>query len=148
MAWFKRVDRYLKLRHRVVWEYLWQTPYYFLDVSTDANWCGCKLSRKLASGGAIVVCSHFLTVWSKTYSVIAKSSAESERYGVVKGACEGLGATTSLNDLAAAGVKAWMHLDATAAKGIIERRGLNKVRHIETDVLWLQERGPQDIAID
>ena len=33
-----------------------------------------------------------------------------------------------------------MHFDATAAKGTIERRGLNKVRHIETDVLWLQEQ--------
>ena len=33
-----------------------------------------------------------------------------------------------------------MHLDATAAIGIIERHGLNKVRHIETDVLRLQER--------
>ena len=33
-----------------------------------------------------------------------------------------------------------MHSDATVAKGIIKRRGLNKVRHIETDVLWLQEQ--------
>ena len=33
-----------------------------------------------------------------------------------------------------------MHLDATAAKGIIEMRGLNKVRHIEADTLWLIEQ--------
>ena len=32
-----------------------------------------------------------------------------------------------------------LHLDATAAKGIIERRGLSKVRHIDVNVLWLQE---------
>ena len=59
---------------------------------------------------------------------------------MVHGACEGLGATTLLKDLGVAGVKARMHLDATAAKGIIERRGFNKVRHIETDVLRLQEQ--------
>ena len=49
-------------------------------------------------------------------------------------------ATTLLNDLGVAGVKARMHLDATAAKGIIERRGFNKVWHMEADVLWLQEQ--------
>ena len=32
-----------------------------------------------------------------------------------------------------------LHLDATAAKGIIERRGLSKVRHVDVNVLWLQE---------
>ena len=32
-----------------------------------------------------------------------------------------------------------IHLDASAAKGIIERQGLQKIRHIEVDLLWLQE---------
>ena len=56
-----------------------------------------------------------------------------------KGACKGLGAATLLNYVGASGVSFRMHLDVTAAKGIIESR-LNKVRHIETDVLWLQEQ--------
>ena len=30
-------------------------------------------------------------------------------------------------------------MDAAAAVGIIERKGLAKVRHIDVDVLWLQE---------
>ena len=41
-----------------------------------------------------------------------------------------------------------MHLDATAAKGIIDRRGLSKVRHIETDVLSLPEQEAHDFAFD
>ena len=94
----------------------------------------------LTSEGAIVVGSHQIIVWSKTQSVIAKATAESEFYGLVKGACKELGATTLLKDLGVAGVKAMMHFDATAAKGIIDRRGFNKVRHIETDVLWLQQQ--------
>ena len=32
-----------------------------------------------------------------------------------------------------------MHIDAAAVKGIIERRGLSKVRHIDVNVLRLQE---------
>ena len=33
-----------------------------------------------------------------------------------------------------------MHLDASAAIGIIQRKGLNRVRHIDVDVLWLQQQ--------
>ena len=33
-----------------------------------------------------------------------------------------------------------MHVDATAAKGIIERKGLNTIRHLDLDVLWRQEQ--------
>ena len=31
-------------------------------------------------------------------------------------------------------------LDANAARGIIERKGLCKVRHLDTDHLWLQQQ--------
>ena len=30
-------------------------------------------------------------------------------------------------------------MDATAAMGIVQRRGLSKLRHVEVDVLWIQE---------
>ena len=33
-----------------------------------------------------------------------------------------------------------MHVDAAAAPGVIEHKDLSKVRHIDTDVLWLQEQ--------
>ena len=31
-------------------------------------------------------------------------------------------------------------MDANAAIGIVQRRGLNKLRHVELDVLWIQEQ--------
>jgi hypothetical protein len=33
-----------------------------------------------------------------------------------------------------------LELDATAAKGILDRQGLAKVRHIDVNYLWLQEQ--------
>ena len=33
-----------------------------------------------------------------------------------------------------------VHADASAAKSIASRRGLGKVRHIEVNQLWLQEK--------
>ena len=33
-----------------------------------------------------------------------------------------------------------VHVDSTAATSIVERRGLSKVRHLDTASLWLQEQ--------
>ena len=69
--------------------------------------------------------------------MIAKSSAESELYGVVRHACKGLGTMTLCKDLGEK-VSMVLELDATAAKGILDRTGLAKVRHIDVNCLWLQ----------
>ena len=106
---------------------------------TDADWAGCRRARKSTSGGCILIGSHCIKVWSKTQAVIAKSSAESELYGVVKGACEALGVKTLCADMGD-DIDVRLELDATAAKGILDRQGMAKVRHIDVNVLWLQEQ--------
>ena len=71
--------------------------------------------------------------------MIAKSSAESELYGVVRGACEGLGTRALCEDLGESeGIV--LEMDATAARGIFDRTGLAKVRHIDVKCLRLQEQ--------
>ena len=71
--------------------------------------------------------------------MVAKSSAESELYGVVRGACEGLGVKTLCADLGS-DIDIKLELDASAAKGILERQGIAKVRRIDVNCLWLQEQ--------
>ena len=46
----------------------------------------------------------------------------------------------SLEDVGSAGVKLSVGVDANAAIGIVQRRGSNKLRHVELDVLWIQEQ--------
>ena len=77
--------------------------------------------------------------------MIAKSSAESELYSVVKGATEGLGLATLCKDLGVE-VDIRLNLDATAAKGILERQGIAKVRHIDVNVLWLQQQAAKKLV--
>ena len=36
-------------------------------------------------------------------------------------------------------LKTRVHVDATAAKGMVERRGISRVRHIEVDHVWIQD---------
>ena len=56
----------------------------------------------------------------------------------MQGATESLGMNTLIKDFSS-DVDIQMHLDAFAAKGIVERRGLSKLSHIDVNVLWLQE---------
>lgn len=84
--------------------------------------------------------SHLIRPYSKTQSVVAKSSGESKRYAAVRASTEGLGMITLLGDVGLAGAKVRVGMDASAAIGMAQRTGLNKMRHIEVDVLWLQEQ--------
>ena len=82
---------------------------------------------------------HPIKCWAKTQATIAKSSAESELYGIVRATCEILGFLSLLSDLGI-NKRTRLHMDATAAKGIIDRQGLSKVRHLDVNLLWLQEQ--------
>ena len=79
--------------------------------------------------------------------MIALSSAEAELYALLKGTAQSLG----LKSMAAAfgdelHVAVWS--DATAAIAIAQRGGLGKLRHIQTQYLWIQERvAAKDIGL-
>ena len=73
---------------------------------------------------------------------MALSSGVSELYAVVKATAEGLGMQSILKDLGGeVGGPVWA--DASAALGVISRRGLGKVRHLNTSYLWVQDVSAQ-----
>ena len=90
-----------------------------------------------------MVGSHLIKCWAKTQATIAKSSAESELYGIVRASCEALGFVSLAEDMGVE-MKTRLHMDATAAQGIIDRQGLSKVRHLDVNLLWLQEQLARD----
>ena len=87
--------------------------------------------------------SHLLKGWSKTQTLIALSSGESELYATLKAASEGLGIISVAKDLGwKLDGEVWG--DASAALGIIKRRGLGKTRHIDTGSLWIQQTAAEN----
>ncbi len=82
--------------------------------------------------------SHTISCWSKLQSNIALSSCEAEPNAALKGAVEGLNdqrLATSLGD----DLTLELRTDASAARGVIMRQGVGKVRHLQVKQLWLQE---------
>ena len=109
-----------------------QDEQFEIVVRTNADCAWCRRSRKSTSGGNICIRNHCIKVWAKTQAVTAKSSAELKLYGVLRGACAGLGMIFVCAGLGSdVGIR--LELDATVAKGTLERKGLAKFRHIDVN---------------
>ena len=82
---------------------------------------------------------HWIRSWSRTQSLVALSSGEAELYATVKASAELLGLLSLLADW---GVQAEGEVlgDAAACLGIVQRKGLGRLRHIQTNWLWVQQR--------
>ena len=98
-----------------------------------------QLIQENTSGGVIQIGSHTIKTWSSTQSTIALSSGEAEYYGLVKAASQSIGIRNIMRDLGF-DLHIQINTDASVAKSIAMRRGAGKVRHIEVNQLWVQER--------
>ena len=140
-AKLKRLARYLLEFPKLVWEHgpsVQEDDGDVLDVSGDSDWAGCLRSKRSTSGGVAAIAGGFIKSWSGTQATIALSSGETEYYAAVRAAAEALGIQALVMDM---GIKVRVRLwiDAEAAKGIASRCGLGRIRHLETEFLWLQD---------
>ena len=78
-----------------------------------------------------------LKSWSRTQGSEALSSGEAEFYAAIKGACEGLGIKSLLDELGFQ-IKVEAIQDSTAAKGTASRAGIGKIKHLDVVWLWIQ----------
>jgi hypothetical protein len=82
---------------------------------------------------------HLVKAWSTTQSVIALSSGEAELYALVKGAAQTLGIMAMAQDFGIE-LDGGIRSDSSAAIGITSRQGLGKLRHINVQYLWVQDK--------
>ena len=116
----------------------WQDRPSQLDIFTDSDWAGCKTTFRSTSGGVALWGSHCIKTWWSTQATIALSSAEAELYALTKGAAQGLGMMTLMEDFGIP-TAVTVHTDASAAIGLVRRAGLGKLRHLNVRYVWLQD---------
>ena len=134
----KRLGRYVVGHRRLVFKYPWQTVDR-IDTYSDTDWSGCPKTRKSTSGGCVMLGKHLIKSWSSTQASVSLSSGEAEFYGVVKAGGTCFGYQSLVRDLGyKLPVRVWT--DSTATMGICGRQGLGKLRHIDTQCLWIQQR--------
>ena len=137
----KRVARYLKGVPRKAQQYPAQEPSRaHLEVHVDSDWAGDTVTRRSTSGVIARRGRHLPRHSSTVQIVIGLSSAESEYYALTKGGWSGLGLQSWFADWNLK-LQLSLHTDSSSAKAIASRRGTGKsTRHIQTRMLWLQER--------
>ena len=135
----KKLARYLKGHPRHVLKFGWQDCPGEINVYVDTDYAGCPRTRKSTSGGLVMHGDHMIKSWASTQTVIALSSGEAEYYGVVKGACESIGISSIVKDMGM-NIQIVLHTDSAAAKGIASRKGIGKVKHLDTRMLWVQSK--------
>ena len=77
--------------------------------------------------------------WSRTQQVVSLSSAESELNGICKCAAEGLAARHMAREFGDE-IVLNIYTDASAARGVIQRQGAGRIKHLSVKQLWVQER--------
>ena len=87
----------------------------------------------------MMIGQHLVKTWSSTQQSISLSSGEAEMVGATQAATAALGFRPLLADLGVNwSAKIWT--DSMASIGMCSRQGLGKVRHLDTQVMWIQQR--------
>ena len=82
---------------------------------------------------------HCLRTWSSTQGAIALSSAEAEFYALIDAVLRAKWALSVLSELGVpVSPVAEAYTDSSAAKSLVSKRGLGRMRHLELRDLWLQ----------
>ena len=137
----KRIARYLLHSPCMIWVWRKQRWPGRILARSDTDWAGCPVTRKSTNGTAVVFGSHCWLTQSSTQVPISLSSGEAEFYGLVKTGSRAIGVHSLCVDL---GFNMFGELllevstDSSAAKGVAVRRGVGKLRHLETGSLWVQ----------
>lgn len=132
----KRLGRYIIGRMRYVSLYPYQEKFFQLDTWPDSDFAGCPLTRKSTSAGVAMLEGCNVKLWSSTQGIVALSSGEAGLYAIVIAGTQSIGIQSILGDLDVQ-LDIEVYTDADAAKGIAERKGVGKVKHIETHQLWI-----------
>ena len=110
-----------------------------LDVYGDSDHARCLKTRESTTGMVLMRNAHCLTVSSHTQSTISLSGGENEYCGIVKCAAIGLGARSTLADFGMS-ADVVVRTDSSSGLAVGSRRGLGRLRHVQTRYLWVQQR--------
>ena len=135
----RRLGRYLIEHPRVVIKYRTQGKVGELQGYSDSDWAGCRRTAKSTSGGAIMKGGHYIKSWSSTQKNVTLSSGEAELVAAVKMSAELIGIVQMASDWGEQ-LQGHVHVDSSAAIGIIGRKGCGKMRHVKVGMLWIQEK--------
>ena len=110
-----------------------------LEVCSDADWAADRQARRSDSGSVIYFGSCMAYSSSGTQKVVSLSSAESETYAAASAVMDAILIHSIFAWLLQCQMVICLYLDSSAARGILSRKGVGRLRLLSCRVLWLQD---------
>jgi len=136
----KRLARYLAGVPELEWHFVLQDMPTEVVPHADSDWASEVTHRRSTSCCMTYFGQHLLEGISCTQHPYALSSGEAEFYAVNRGAAGGILVVQFLEQAGVPGVQVHCRTDSSAARGIVNRIGSGKLKHIELRELWMQEK--------
>ena len=108
-----------------------------MKIYCDSDWAADKKTRKSCSCAVITVSGVVLATFVRGQRVQALSSAEAEFYAAVMGVAEAMHLQQVLGWLGEFH-RLEVFSDSSAARSVLSREGVGKIRHLEVKLLWIQ----------
>ena len=109
-----------------------------VETFTDADWSAHKTHRKSTNCADHLINGNFAYASSRTQGDVSLSSAEPELHSMVSGCSDAIFLKRCMEFLTGDQVEQWQWVDNSAARQLIERQGVGKVRHLSGKILWMQ----------
>ena len=110
-----------------------------IEIYPDSDWGSNEQHSKSVSAGYVCYGTALVFPSSRTQRVVSLSSAEAEVYAASSSACDGI-LIGKLVSLCTGRCVVLHHLmGSAAARGILARQGVGRIRHYSCRILWLQQ---------
>ena len=117
-----------------------EQPQHLLEVITDADYAGNKNDRKSTGSFQIFIDGNLVESKVRAQKSIALSSGESEFVAMVAGSSEGLLVRRLWNKMTGMQCTMKVRSDSSAARSMVQRQGIGRVRHLDASLLWIQQK--------
>ncbi len=107
-----------------------------LEVFSDSDWGSNKQQRKSVNSGYVCCGTALLFSSSRTQKVISLSSGEAEVYAASSSACDGILIGRLIHFSTGQIVLIHHLMDSSAARGVLVRQGVGRIRHLSC---WVQQ---------
>ena len=134
-----RVARYLRMYPGEKWHYYYQPEPTVVDEYCDSDWAGDVVTRRSVSCVVEKWGQHVIDVTVSKQKTIALSSGESEFYAITLAGVCSIQTKALIEGCGMKEQGTRVHSDSSAARGIVQRQGPGRLRHLDIRELWMQE---------
>ena len=118
---------------------------HLIEVVTDADYAGNKNDRRSTTSFQIFIDGNLMESRVRSQKAIALSSGESEFVAIVAGCSDGMLIRHLWMAMVGEPCDMKVRSDSSAARAMVQRQGIGRVRHLDAALLWVQQKESEKI---